>query len=271
VSRENVEIVRRVIKAGNTRPKPDFDVINALCDPDHVLVAQLSGVEGTIYHGARGYREWLTDMAQTFEWLGARLGQVTEIDDHRVLVVSTLSLRSRRGGVPLEQDVASIMTVRDGKVVRTENYPLVEQALQAVDPSGKAISANLDLVRSIYADWERGDVSSTEWAHTEIEFVIADGPAPGSWSGLAGLARGVREFMNAWNGVHIVADEYRTLDADRVLILVRVVAHGKTSGLDLQGMRTEGANLFNIRDGKVTRLVVYLERRRALADLGLEE
>jgi hypothetical protein len=54
-------------------------------------------------------------------------------------------------------------------------------------------SANVDLVRSLYADWERGDWSSGEWAHPEIEFVIADGPAPRHWTGLAGLAEGSRE------------------------------------------------------------------------------
>ncbi len=133
------------------------------------------------------------------------------------------------------------------------------------------MSENLDLVRSIYADWERGDFESAEWAHPDVEYVWVDGPTPGSWSGLAGMAEGARGIFNAWEGYRVEAHEYRELDNERVLVFTRMRGRGKASGLELGQTRTEGATVFHVRHGKVTRHVYYWDRDRALADLGLEE
>jgi ketosteroid isomerase-like protein len=131
-------------------------------------------------------------------------------------------------------------------------------------------SANLDLVRSVCAAWERGDFSrAREWAHPKIEFVIADGPSPGNWTGLDGLAESWRDFLSAWEDVHQNTEEYRELDGQRILVLTRLIARGKTSGLEVGLMRTKQAGLFHVRGGKVTRLIYYLNRERAFADLGL--
>jgi ketosteroid isomerase-like protein len=130
------------------------------------------------------------------------------------------------------------------------------------------MSENLDLVRSIYADWERGDYSATAWARTDIEYVLADGPSPGRWTGLAGMAEGWRDFLNAWDNWRAEAVEYRELDRDRVLVSIQGTGQGKTSGLHIGAT---GATLFEIDRGKVQRLLVYLDRDRALADLGLAE
>ena len=130
-------------------------------------------------------------------------------------------------------------------------------------------SANLDLVRSIYADWERGDFHSVAWAHPQIEYVIVGGPVSGAWAGLDGMAVGWRGWLDAWTDYRTEVDEYRQLDDVRVLVLTHDSGRGKPSGLDLGEMGPKAAVLFHVREGKVTRLVIYFNRDRALADLGL--
>ena len=131
-------------------------------------------------------------------------------------------------------------------------------------------SSNLDLVRSIYAAHERGDYSSVEWAHSDIELVVADGPSPGTWRGLTAMAESMRDSLSAWQGARTEAEEYRELDDERVLVLTRRSGRGKASGLELEQLETRGATIFHVRDGKVTNYIVYYDRDRALADLGLE-
>jgi ketosteroid isomerase-like protein len=128
---------------------------------------------------------------------------------------------------------------------------------------------NEDLVRSIYAAWERGDFRETAWAHPEIETVLADGPAPGRWTGVAGMAEGFREFASAWEVYGVKADEFCDLDDERVLVLFHRVGRGKRSGIDLAHLGSGGAVIWHVRQGKVTRQVYYLDRERALAELGL--
>src|SRR6516165_9645572 len=115
----------------------------------------------------------------------------------------------------------------------------------------------------------RGEFGSAEWAHPEIETVMADGPAPSRSMGVAGVADLWRNFLNAWEGYRAEAVEYRELDDKRVLVLIRRSGRGKRSGVDLEQIASEGAVLYHLRDGKVTKQVVYFERDRALADLGL--
>jgi ketosteroid isomerase-like protein len=132
------------------------------------------------------------------------------------------------------------------------------------------VSANLDLVRSICADWERGDFTAAEWADDKIEFVLPDGPDPGSWTGIAAMGEAWGRRISAAESFRIEAEEFRELDDERVLVLTPVSGRSKTTRLDLGQMSRKGATLFHISNGKVTRLVPYFDRDRALADLGLE-
>ncbi len=130
---------------------------------------------------------------------------------------------------------------------------------------------NVAIVRSICAAWDRGDYSSAGWAHPEIELEATEGPAPGKWSGLTGMAEGWRVWLEAWEDFRQEAVEYRELDDERVLVFFRFSGRGKTSGLDLAEMHPLGAGLFHLRAGKVTKFVGYLDHERALEALGLRE
>jgi ketosteroid isomerase-like protein len=55
-----------------------------------------------------------------------------------------------------------------------------------------------------------------------------------------------------------------------VLVLFHVFGRGRTSGLELGQFQQRPATVFYVREGKVTKNVTYLDRDRALADLGLE-
>src|SRR6478736_10281202 len=126
------------------------------------------------------------------------------------------------------------------------------------------MSENLELVRSILTVWESGEYDSADWAHPDIEYVVADGPAPGNWKGLAGMAEGARANVETWEHLQFEPSEYRELDSERVLVLHNYRGRGRTSGADLGSMRAAGAQLFHVRDRKVIRLVHYWARDRAL-------
>lgn len=130
---------------------------------------------------------------------------------------------------------------------------------------------NVELVRSICSDWERGDYSSSDWAHPDIEFITTDGPSPGEWPGIAGMAEGWRAWLGVWDDFNQQADEYRQVDGERVLVFFRCSGRGKTSGVELAQMHPRMAGVFHVRDLKVTRFTGYLDHERALADLGLRE
>src|SRR2546423_9541350 len=120
------------------------------------------------------------------------------------------------------------------------------------------MSENLDLVRSIYAEWERGDFSSTEWAHAAIEFetVGFDGITS---TGVAAMGKRWREWISTWEEYRVEADEFRALADGRVLGLMRHGGRGKLSGVGIDNLEP-GANVWDIRDGKVVRLALYWDR-----------
>jgi hypothetical protein len=132
------------------------------------------------------------------------------------------------------------------------------------------MSENLDLVRSIFAEWERGEFRSVEWAHPELEYSTPEGLNPNPTTGQPEASTRWREFLEMWDDFRSVAEDFRELDGERVLVLLRFEGRGKGSGVSVTGTHAKGMCLFHVCDGKVTRLVLY-GNRNSLADFALEK
>jgi hypothetical protein len=128
---------------------------------------------------------------------------------------------------------------------------------------------NLELVRSIYADWDQGEFGRVAWADPEIEYVIADGLSPGISKGVPAMAQAWQSFVTAWTDFRTELDECRELDEERVLALHHFYGRGRSSGLEVGPTRSSGACVFHVRAGRVTKLLLYTTREGAFADLGL--
>jgi ketosteroid isomerase-like protein len=130
MTQENVEIVRRGLTAAWRRPEPDLDVVNALYDPDHVLVSDW-GIEGERYLGARGFRDAMADMDTTWrDWL-QEIEEILDAGDDEVVVLARLVARGQASGSPASHRWALVITLRDGKIAATRAFLDPDEALEA--------------------------------------------------------------------------------------------------------------------------------------------
>jgi ketosteroid isomerase-like protein len=257
-------IWRRAIDAWN---RADFDAVLAVYSPDVVWDETAVGIG--VFEGREAIRRlW-------GEWRGAFSGAELAVEEFHDLgnhvTVSWIRLSGELAGAEVVEHRAYAATWSDGLIERINVHMTVGEARAGAE---QLASKNLDLVRSIYADWERGDWSRADWADPEIEFVVADGPAPGRWKGLTDMPVGVRtSVIDAWEDYRAEATEYRDLEQERVLVLFRGVGRGKASGISLERLTRgeQGVSVFDIRDGKVSRIVLYYDRDHAFTDLGLED
>jgi hypothetical protein len=134
------------------------------------------------------------------------------------------------------------------------------------------MTANLDLVRSIYTLWECGD--HRYWADPEIRYSTVGSSEPGDPDRAVGssavLAESFSEWLSAWSDWKEAADNYLELDREHVLVPYRSGTAGKAGGAETAQRGTRGATLFHVRAHRVTRIVQYHDCQRAFADLGID-
>jgi ketosteroid isomerase-like protein len=123
MSQENVKVVR---EAWDAYSGGDYDRIAGFHDP-HIVVVTLE--DGAAYGNnavLANYERW--DEA----WEGAETS-LEEVLGHgdRVFVAARFHARGRASGVEVETRLYEVYTVRDGKVLRIDEYATREEALEA--------------------------------------------------------------------------------------------------------------------------------------------
>ena len=128
MSRENVEVVRRVLAAVASG---DLEQVIAFADPEIVVDASRNVFNPRIYAGIDGLRQMLAAMNDA--WEGMRIESPEFIDAGEcVVVVGRLLGTGRVSGVEVTRPNGQIWTVRAGRVVRVEyGFTNRREALEA--------------------------------------------------------------------------------------------------------------------------------------------
>ena len=129
MSQENVEIVRTVMESFNLK---GVDAIAEQIHPDFETTTPPSlAVEPDTYRGPEGVRRWFDAWEGTMEEVRFDVDELVDAGD-RVIAVSRMVARSHTTGIEVEQAVALVWTLRDGRAVRLDSYATRDEAVQAV-------------------------------------------------------------------------------------------------------------------------------------------
>ncbi len=131
MSEENLETLQRAQEAWNAE---DLDGWLAELDPEaewHTALEQALEGRGSTYRGHDGLRKaW--DEYRSEAW-GGLMNQIQEIRDlgESVLILGHLDVAGRTTGIESNQEFGQLVTFRDGKILRSEDFLSHAEALEA--------------------------------------------------------------------------------------------------------------------------------------------
>ena len=141
MSQENVEFVKAAIEAyiaGDHDAHLDFFAEDVEVRPDASLP------EAKPFRGREEFRRFLAESDEDWEG-GASSGEIREVfpvGDDRVVTLADWGGRGRASGIDVRSSLTSILTIRDGRIVKIEWFFDHAKALEAVGLSAQDAHAD---------------------------------------------------------------------------------------------------------------------------------
>jgi ketosteroid isomerase-like protein len=130
VSRENLEVVQRWFEAFNEK---GVEGIIPFVHPDFVAVTPPDlASEPDTYRGPSGLRRWFDSFYEVMDdirWDGHGFHEAGD----RVVVEFTLRARGKTTKLDFGQDAVMVWELRDGKAIRVDLYPTLDEAMSAAE------------------------------------------------------------------------------------------------------------------------------------------
>ena len=130
---------------------------------------------------------------------------------------------------------------------------------------------NVEIVKQVIDAFNRRDADAMfECVNPDIEWFPAVSVSFGSGAlrGREGIESYLRDVGDTWEEYRVLSDDVRDLGEDQVLVLSSIEGRGASSG----GRVVEAmGQIFDLRDGKISRVRTYLDHADALKAVGLEE
>src|SRR5215208_820001 len=128
---------------------------------------------------------------------------------------------------------------------------------------------NVDLVRRAVAAVNARDIDRYLACCTkDVELRTPLAPIGGVYEGPDAIRRFFADIEDTAPDFRLELDRVEAIGEDRVLAFLRVTASGRTTGIPIPAPTT---NLYDLVDGKIRRIRIFLDRQEALEAAGQRE
>jgi ketosteroid isomerase-like protein len=128
---------------------------------------------------------------------------------------------------------------------------------------------SIELVQSAFAAWNRREVAAFALLTSpDVTWLEVSGRPEGDGAELHGrerMRRSLESLFEAWETYRIEVERLETVD-DRVLAVVREIAKGRASGVEVDG---RWGYLITVEGGQITRVEAYRDPALALEAAGV--